>query len=115
MIERGAKELLRAIQAVPDVPESVESKAQSIYYAIITTGFDWQREGKVEEMSRAEDEAVRMRTDAGLADLPAAEIDKMIAVIEKEMDEVAKNREYERAAQLRDRIRELENYKLRDQ
>jgi len=113
MIERGAKELLEVVKAVPDIPKESKKRAQSLYYEIITTGFDWQREGKVEAMAKAEDEAVRMRTDVGIPELPPKEIEKMIAVIRKEMLEVAENQEYERAAQLRDRIKELERYKDR--
>ena len=62
-------------------------------------------------MARQEDEEVRERTDEGLPKLPAEEIDKMIANIRKEMLEVVEKQEYERAAQLRDRIKELEGYK----
>ncbi|RLI90299.1 MAG: hypothetical protein DRO65_02985 [Candidatus Altiarchaeales archaeon] len=78
---------------------------------MITKGFEWQRTGKVEETARREDEEIRERTDEGLPRLPAEEIDKMIQNIRREMLEVAKKQEYERAAQLRDRIRELEEYK----
>jgi len=111
MIERGANELLETIKAVPDLPEAEKKRAQELYYRIITKGFEWQRTGKVEELARREDEEIRERTDEGLPKLPPEEIDKMIANIRREMLEVAKKQEYERAAQLRDRIRELEEYK----
>jgi len=111
MIERGANELKNVVLAVPDLPEADRRKAQELYYAIITKGFEWQRTGKVEEIARREDEEIRERTDEGLPRLPAEEIDKMIQNIRREMLEVAKKQEYERAAQLRDRIRELEEYK----
>ncbi len=111
MIERGAKELRDVVLGVPGVPEKERERSQSLYIKIITLGFDWQREGRVEELARDEDEAVRMRTDEGLPNLPPEEVEKMIAVIRKEMGEVAKNQEFERAAQLRDRIKELEGYK----
>jgi len=111
MIERGANELCETVQAVPDSPMDDKKKAQDLYYRIITLGFEWQRTGKVEEMARREDEEIRERTDEGLPRLPVEEVNKMIANIEKEMLEVAKKREYERAAQLRDRIEELKEYK----
>ncbi|MEX1061935.1 MAG: polysaccharide deacetylase family protein [Patescibacteria group bacterium] len=110
MVERGAYELKETVLALPDAAEEAKRKAQDLYFKIITTGFAWQRTGKVEALARAEDEEIRMRTDASLGDLPKEEIEKMVAHIKAEMEEVALNREYERAALLRDRIRELEEY-----
>ncbi len=110
MIERGAYELKEAVLAIPDAAEVVKRQAQGLYYQIITTGFAWQRMGKVEELARREDETMRMLADKGVPDLPKGEIKKMIGTIEKELEQVVKNREYERAAQLRDRIKELESY-----
>jgi hypothetical protein len=111
MIERGANELADTIQMVPDSPMDYKKNAQDLYYQIITKGFEWQRSGKVEEMARREDEEVRERTDEGLPRLPVEEINKMIANIRQEMLSVAEKQEYERATQLRDRIKELEDYK----
>ncbi|MEA2020342.1 MAG: UvrB/UvrC motif-containing protein [Patescibacteria group bacterium] len=111
MIERGAKELLSVVETLPDASSQQVKEAQELYYKIITKGFEWQRAGKVEEMAEKEDEAVRMRTDHGLPDLAPEEIDTMIVPIRKEMLEAAGKQEYERAAQLRDRIEELEGYK----
>jgi len=110
MIERGANELEETV-LVSDLPEADKKRARELYYQIITLGFEWQRTGKVEEMARQEDEEVRERTDEGLPKLPIEEIDKMIGNIRKEMLEVAGKKEYERAVQLRDRIKELEEYK----
>jgi len=62
-------------------------------------------------MAKVEDESVRMLTDKGMASLPSEELDKMIGTIKLELDEVVKKEEFERAIQLRDRIKELENYK----
>ncbi len=111
MIEQGAYELKTAVLSLPNLKESQREKVKELYYDIITLGFDWQRSGKVEELSRREDEEIRERTDQGLPQLPAEEVDKMIASIRKEMRAVAEKEEYERAAQLRDRIQELEDYK----
>ena len=110
MIERGAKELMDTVSAVPDVPEQITNNARELYYKIITTGFEWQRTGKVEELSQKEDEEIRMRTDASLPKLPKEELEKMIGNVRREMEECAKKEEYERAAQLRDRVRELSAY-----
>ena len=109
MIERGARGLLDVIEALPDNKEYL-SHAQDLYYSIITTGFKWQREGIVEAKARGEDEEIRMRTDEGLPKIPKEELSKMIKTVEDEMWAVTKNKEFERAAQLRDRIKELEAY-----
>lgn len=113
MIERGARELKDVVQLVPDVSPEIFAKAQELYYSIITTGFNWQRTGKVDELSLKEDEEVRMNTDAGIPKIPPEELDKMIARVQEEMFAVADKQEYERAAQLRDRIKELEGYKTK--
>src|SRR3990172_2721040 len=110
MIERGAFELKETVLNVPDSPEETKKKAQELYYSIITTGFAWQRSGKGEELARAEDEEVRMHTDAAVTGLPKEEVGKIIKQIEGEIEEVTRNREFERAALLRDRIKELQEY-----
>lgn len=113
MIERGANELKEAIQALPNADEA-KKQAQQLYHDIITKGFEWQRKGIVEEIAQREDEEIRERTDQALPKLPSEEVEKMIQNIRREMLEVAQQQEYERAAQLRDRIKELQEYKERD-
>jgi hypothetical protein len=110
MIERGAFELKETVLTVPNVSEEVKQKAQDLYFAIITTGFAWQRDGRVEELAKDEDEEIRMHTDAALGSLPKAEVEKMIEHIRQEMGDVSQKQEFERAAQLRNRIKELQEY-----
>ena len=110
MIERGAKELSGAVLKMPGISGETKEKAKELYKSIIFTAFDWQREGLVDELAKEEDEDVRQRTDIGLPKLPREEIEKMIKNLEREMETVAKNQEFERAAQLRNRIAELRRY-----
>ncbi len=110
MIERGAKELYEAVLLSPGISEKTKDKARELYHQIVFTAFDWQRTGVVEQRSQAEDEDIRQRTDTGLPKLPKKEIEKMIKQLKKEMELVASRQEYERAAQIRDRIKELESY-----
>lgn len=110
MIERGAKELYDAILSMPGISEKIKNQAKNLYHKIVFTAFEWQRSGIVEQRSLAEDEDIRQRTDAGLPKLPKKEIDKMIKNLREEMKLVAGREEYERAAQIRDRIRELGKY-----
>ena len=110
MIERGAFELKETVLATPDASEETKQRARDLYLAIITTAFAWQREGRVDELAKSEDEEIRMHTDAALPGLPREEVEKMIKRLEAEIEEVIRNREFERAAILRDRIKELGRY-----
>ncbi|MBI4090337.1 MAG: UvrB/UvrC motif-containing protein [Candidatus Kerfeldbacteria bacterium] len=114
MIERGAKELRDVVLWTPGVGADRKAQAQELYKKIIFLGFEWQREGIVEALSKQEDEEIRQRTDEGLPKLPKREIEKIIANLEKEMALVASRQEFERAAQLRDRIKELRQYEQPD-
>jgi hypothetical protein len=110
MIERGAKDLYDVVVSASGVSEKIKKKAETLYHKIVFTAFEWQRSGLVEELSHTEDEEVRQRTDEGLPRLPKKEIEKMIRQLKKEMKLVASRQEFERAAQIRDRIRELRKY-----
>lgn len=110
MIEAGAKELKDTVQTNPKSTKKEKELSQQLYQDIIFKGFEWQRDGTVEQMSHAEDEEVRQRSDEGLPKLPRKEIEKIISNLRKEMQSVAAHEEFERAAQLRNRIKELQSY-----
>ncbi|MBU1102464.1 UvrB/UvrC motif-containing protein [Patescibacteria group bacterium] len=110
MIERGAKELSDAVLKTPGVSEEEKKKAENLYRSIIFSAFDWQRSGIVDDLARREDEDIRQRTDKSLPSLPRTEIEKMVKKLEEEMTMVVKKQEFERAAQIRDRIAELRRY-----
>ena len=110
MIERGAKELYDATVSAPGASQATKDRARDLYHAIVFKAFDWQRSGKVDELAHSEDEDVRQRTDVGMPKLPRAEVQKMVDQLAHEMELVASRQEYERAAQVRDRIAELKKY-----
>ena len=110
MIERGAKELFDAISQTPAVPEEVVIKARNIYHDLVFTAFDWQRSGMVDSLAHEDDEDIRQRTDSALPKLPKEEVEKMIVNLSKELEILAQKQEFERAAQIRDRISELRRY-----
>ncbi len=110
MIERGAKELYDTVLLAPGASERAKDQAKHLYHAIVFMAFDWQRSGLVDQLAHQEDEDVRQRTDAGLPQLPRAEVEKMVRKLEEEMELTAGRHEFERAAQLRDRIAELRRY-----
>lgn len=110
-IERGAKELVEAIRLVPDVKKDIVDHAERLYFNILAQAFDWQRQGVVDRLSKAEDEEIRRRVDINLPSLARREFDRMIVNLKKQMLAAAKNQEYERAAQFRNRIAELNEKK----
>ena len=114
LIARGAKDFFDSINSLESVSGQIKLQAKELYEKIIFTAFDWQRQGIVDELSRKEDEEIRQRTDVGLPKLPSAEINKMVSKLKKEMREAAEAMEYERAAQMRDRIKELKQYSSDD-
>ncbi|MFH0829486.1 MAG: UvrB/UvrC motif-containing protein [Candidatus Kerfeldbacteria bacterium] len=114
MIERGAMELRDVVILASGATAKDRTQAQQLYLDIIVKGFDWQRDGTVDTLSKQEDEEVRQRSDQGIPKLPKAEIEKIIKNLEREMKLVAGRQEFERAAQLRDRIKELRQYEAHD-
>lgn len=108
MIERGAKELKDAIEHCPASKKTEIKRAKEWYAQILFTAFEWQREGKVEEISRLNDEDVVIRITAEMPYIPEEEFNSIVNNLHRQMDASAKNMEFERAAQLRDRVKELE-------
>ncbi len=110
MIECGANELYKTVLSAPGISEEKKQKAFNLYQAIIFKAFDWQRSGLVDELAKREDEDIRQRTDEGFPRLPKEEIEKMTGQLKSELESVVKQQEFERAAQIRDRIKELQSY-----
>jgi len=110
MIERGGKEFFDAIRHIPNLDPKILEKAKNLYHDIVFTAFEWQRSGKVDELSKAEDEDIRQRTDANISRIPKEEVEKMISKLREEMKGVVAGEEFERAAQFRNRIKELQEY-----
>src|SRR3989344_556676 len=107
MIERGAKELSDVVDTAPDSTEKDKEKARKFYFDIITTGFEWQRTGKVDETSRKYDEEIKMVVHKDLSKYSKKDVLEMVDRLTKEMNELSGNLEFERATQLRNRIKEL--------
>ncbi|MFC1688003.1 UvrB/UvrC motif-containing protein, partial [Patescibacteria group bacterium] len=107
MIEAGAKELKDVILMSPASSKKEKETAERLYQDIIYTSFDWQRSGKVEARSKSSDEDVTQRISKEAMHIPKKEFDDIINNLSKQMETAANSKEYERAAQLRDRIKEL--------
>lgn len=108
MIERGVYELREIVLKSPAAKISEKKKAEELYRDILYTGFDWQRSGYVDVISRQEDEEVieRLQEKEKLF-ITKEEYRKMIQTLEDQMRLAAKAEEYHRAAMIQERIREL--------
>lgn len=111
MMESGAKELKDVVLHNPAATPEQKTRAVELYQQIVFTAFDWQRTDKISERIKASDEDVTQRITKELPRIPLAEFEGMIRNLEKQMLTSAKNKEYERAAQLRDRVTELQSKK----
>lgn len=109
ILEKGAKELKDVVFATPGVSSTIKKQAQDLYQKIVFLALNWQREGIVEDLVKEHyDEEVAMRLDTSAPYIPPEEFDKIIEHLRKQMIECARMEEFERAAQFRNRIRELE-------
>jgi 4-alpha-glucanotransferase len=108
MIERGAHELRNVVLGSPNASAKENARAEELYKEIVYTGFEWQRSGLVDEISRSEDEGVRENLEMKeKLYITKEEYEHMIDTLAKQMKEAAKGEEFYRAGMLKDRIREL--------
>lgn len=108
MIEAGAKDLKDVVLNNPAASAKERARAVELYQNILFTAFEWQRTDKIADLIKASDEDVTQRITKEVPHIPLEEFQTMVRNLEKQMLASAKNKEYERAAQLRDRIAELE-------
>lgn len=92
------RETQRKYNAENDItPQSIQKKISSLQDSI------WEADyGRSETLSQPVEDSV-----------PAHEIEELVAALRKEMKESARELDFERAADLRDRIQSLENERLR--
>ena len=108
MIERGAYELRQIILDSSKSTDQEKTEAEEHYRKILYTGFAWQREGKVDEIARQEDEDVLGRLhQKGKLFISKEEYGKMVETLNEQVKSSAHDGDYHRAAMLKDRIQEL--------
>lgn len=107
MIERGAFDLLTAIRHFKKSTAEDRQKAWDLYIEIITLGFDWQRTGRVADLSRKEDEEIKEMMGTDQPWLSKKDYEQMIVTLNNQMLAAAKDQEYARAEQFKKRITEL--------
>lgn len=109
MIERGAFDLVQVIRNSITSSPAEREKAENLYKLIIFTGFEWQRQGIVDELARTENEEVRERLEEKeKLFVTKDEFEEMVKTLREQMRAAAQTEEYHRASMIKDRIRELE-------
>ncbi|MEK7555126.1 MAG: hypothetical protein AAB518_04045 [Patescibacteria group bacterium] len=112
MVEDGAYRLLDTVRSIPEVGSESLSRARELYEHIVSTGFNWQRTGRIREMMKEQRSILRIPFKDRTIGKGGAErgvyhafLD-MMAKLEK--DAAAKS-EYEKAILWRDAIFKLEH------
>ena len=111
MIEDGAFRLLDTLRFIPDVSKEKLEKGRDYYEHIITTGFNWQRTGKIRQMMQAQQGILRIPfKDRTLGKEGSENVYyAFLGMMEKLKKESAKKGEYEQAILWRDAIFKLKN------
>lgn len=112
MVEDGAYRLLKTIRAMPSVSAESLERASKLYELIVSTGFDWQRTGKIREMAREQHEINRIPFKDRTLGKGGAEKGVYYAFIDMMRGlekEAAENGEYEKAILWRDAVYKIEN------
>jgi len=107
IIEAGAKELKDVIFAIPNLSRTIKQRAEKLYHEIVLIGFQWQKTDKLKNLAAEADEDVTQRMIQGVSKISLKEFNKIINSLKLQIKAAAAKEEYERAAQIRDRIKEL--------
>lgn len=111
MIESGVHAVLEVVENIPWVKKEEVEKAQGLYRKIISTAFEWQRAGKIREMSRERNTFLRIpfktRTleQGGTEEAVYQAFIDMMRIQEKQAREKG---EYEKAILWRDAVYKIE-------
>ncbi len=112
MIEQGAFRFLDIVKNIPEVSDSDVAKARQFYQVIVSTAFEWQRSGKIRQMAKEQNEALRVPFKERTFEKGGHQRgvwDGFIHLIENEEKKAVKNREYEKAILWRDALFKLEH------
>ncbi len=109
MIEKGAWQTFDALISIGGRPKNAVEKGRTFYNQILDEAFLWQRKGKIEELARKYQEAVKIpfkeRTlEAGKPEVYGAFMETM----KKKMKEAAAEENFEKAILWRDAVWKLE-------
>jgi hypothetical protein len=112
MIEDGAYRLLETLNSLPDVKEDSKTRANKLYQNIVSTGFNWQRTGKIREMMQEQRSITRIPFVDRTVGRGGEEVGVYDAFMDMfgELEKKARDQgEYEKAILWRDSIYKLKN------
>ena len=112
MVEDGAHQLLETMKLIPNVDREKLEMSYSLYQRIVSTAFDWQRTGKIRQMSRDQADITRIPFKDRTIGAGGAESGVYFAFMDmmKNLEKkAAETGEYEKAILWRDSIYKLEN------
>ncbi|KKS44180.1 MAG: hypothetical protein UV08_C0025G0006 [Parcubacteria group bacterium GW2011_GWA2_42_18] len=105
MIERGAHDLRTVVNNSETSTDAEKQRAEELYKMIIYTGFEWQRSGLVDEISRNEDEEIRERLEEKeKLFVTKEEYQNMISNLKEQMKTAADSEEFHRAAMINETL-----------
>jgi len=111
MIEDGAYRLLDTLRAIPAIDKRRLDEALGYYEKIVSTGFDWQRTGKIRSMMAEQNAILRIPFKERTAEKGGGERGVYVAFLRmmKHLERsAAKTGEYEKAILWRDSMLKLE-------
>jgi len=112
MIELGTWRLLETMKAIPKISKDKVGKARNFYTRIISTAFNWQRTGRIRQMTKEQKSILRIPFKDRTIGRAGAEKGVYYAFINmmKALErEAAKRGEYEKAILWRDSVYKLQN------
>jgi len=107
IIEAGAKELRDVVFSIPRLSYKIKNLANKLYQEIALTGFQWQKTDKLKSLAADADEDVTQRMIKGVVKISPREFNKIINSLKLQIKAAVAKEEFERATQIRDRIKEL--------
>jgi hypothetical protein len=111
MIEDGAYRLLDTVRSIPGITTDKINHARDLYEKIITTGFMWQRTGKIRDMMKQQNSILRIpfkERTVGKGGAEEGVYHAFIDMMKRLEKEAIERREYEKAILWRDAMYKLE-------
>jgi len=109
MIEKGAWMALEALRSFPTLSEEELEKGEQYYKEILSTAFQWQRSGKIDQLAKKYKETVRIPFKERTLEKGDPETYyAFLNVLKDKMKEAAEKENFEKAIMLRNGIWKIE-------